>query len=150
MPTEIERKFLVKGDYKKSSHTSYSIKQGYISRVPERTVRIRIRNKQGFITIKGKSNKSGLSRYEFEKEITIEEAESLLAICEEGVIEKTRYLIEFEGNTFEVDEFHGKKEGLVLAEIELENECQEFKKPLWLSTEVTGNKKYYNSYISIE
>lgn len=150
MSTEIERKFLVKGDYKKSAHTSYCIKQAYISKIPERTVRIRIRDKQGFITIKGISNESGLSRYEFEKEISLEEAETLLLICEKGIIEKIRHLIEFEGNTFEVDEFHGNHEGLILAEIELKNENQVFKKPSWLGEEVTGNKKYYNSYLSKE
>lgn len=150
MPIEIEKKFLVKGDYKKSAHLTYQIKQAYLSRVPERSVRVRIKSNRAFITIKGKSSDNGLSRYEFEKEISIEEANELFLICEKGIIEKTRHLIEYEGNCFEVDEFHGRHQGLVIAEIELRDERQDFIKPSWLGEEVTGNEKYYNSYLSKE
>lgn len=150
MSIEIERKYLVEGDFKAFVHMSYMIKQGYLSKVPERTVRIRIRDKQGFITIKGVSNKTGLSRYEFEKEISLKEAEELLNICENGIIEKTRHIILYEGNTFEVDEFHSRLEGLIIAEIELKDEIQTFDKPSWLGKEVTGDRRYYNSFLSEE
>jgi len=150
MSIEIERKYLVTGDYKESAHISYMIKQGYLSKVPERTVRVRIRDNQAFLTIKGKSSVSGLSRYEFEKEISLQEAEELLLLCEKGIIEKTRHIIHFEGNTFEVDEFHGRLNGLVIAEIELKSEKQSFTKPQWLGREVTGDKRYYNSFLSKE
>jgi adenylate cyclase len=150
MSIEIERKFLVQGEYKNSAHRTYKIKQGYISRVPERTVRVRIRDNKAFITIKGISSKNGLSRYEFEKEISLKEAEELFLLCEKGIIDKTRHLIEFEGNNFEVDEFHANHTGLVIAEIELNEEIQEFAKPEWLGEEVTGNKRYYNSFLSKE
>jgi len=150
MSIEIERKYLVTGDYKESAHISYMIKQGYLSKVPERTVRVRIRDNQAFLTIKGKSSVSGLSRYEFEKEISLQEAEELLLLCEKGIIEKTRHIIHFEGNTFEVDEFHGRLNGLVIAEIELKSEKQSFTKPQWLGQEVTGDKRYYNSFLSKE
>jgi len=150
MSIEIERKYLVTGDYKESAHISYMIKQGYLSKVPERTVRVRIRDNQAFLTIKGESSVSGLSRYEFEKEISLQEAEELLLLCEKGIIEKTRHIIHFEGNTFEVDEFHGRLNGLVIAEIELKSEKQSFTKPQWLGQEVTGDKRYYNSFLSKE
>lgn len=148
MSIEIERKFLVTGEFKKYSHKHFYIKQGYLSRVPERTVRVRISNDIGYITIKGKSSKSGLSRFEFEKEISLEEANSLLAICENGIIEKTRYIVNHEGYKFEVDEFHAQNDGLVIAEIELNEENQQFSKPIWLGKEVTGKKEYYNSFLS--
>ena len=140
MSIEIERKYLVYGEFKNDAHKSYFIKQGYLSRIPERTVRIRIKGHTGYITIKGKSNSSGVSRFEFEKEITLEEANSLLELCEEGIIEKIRYLVTYEGNLFEVDEFIGRNKGLVLAEIELKDESQEFKKPSWLGKEVQDKK----------
>lgn len=150
MSIEIERKYLVTGDYKATAHISYVIKQGYLSKVPERTVRIRIRDHQAFLTIKGKSSDNGLSRYEFEKEISLQEAEELLLLCEKGIIEKTRHIINFEGQTFEIDEFHGRLKGLIIAEIELENENQNLTKPSWLGQEVTGDERYYNSFLSKE
>jgi len=148
MAEEIERKFLVKGDYKKYAIKSYKIIQGFLSTVPERTVRIRIKENKGFITIKGIGNKSGVSRYEWEKEIILKEAEELLSICEPGVIDKTRFIIPANNNLFfEVDEFYGKNEGLVVAEIELSSEDQYIEKPNWLGEEVTGQTKYFNSML---
>jgi adenylate cyclase len=150
MAQEIERKFLVAGDYKSEAYTSVRITQGYLSRVPERVVRVRIKGDKGFITIKGTTNDTGLSRFEWEKEIPLADAQSLLKLAEPGVIDKTRHLIK---NTdgrhiWEVDEFHGDNEGLIMAEIELESENDLFDKPSWLGKEVTGDKRYYNAYLS--
>lgn len=146
---EIERKFLVISDiFKEEAFEKVEIKQGFLNTDPMRTVRVRIRNEDAFLTVKGKSTKNGLSRFEWEKEIEKEEAVNLLKICEPGIIEKTRYLVK-EGNfTFEIDEFHGENEGLRIAEIELEDEKDSFNKPDWLGLEITGNVKYYNSQIS--
>ena len=148
MAQEIERKFLVKGDFKPEAYQSIRITQGYLSSVPERTVRVRIKGEQGFLTIKGKGNHSGISRYEWEKEITLNEAEELLQLCEPGVIDKIRYLVKSGKHTFEVDEFHGENEGLVMAEIELETENENFTKPAWLDKEVTGDDRYYNAMLT--
>ena len=148
MALEIERKFLVKGNFKTESHVSTRVTQGYLSSSPERTVRVRIKGEKGFITIKGKGNASGISRYEWEKEIPVEEARELLQLCEPGIIDKTRYLIRHEGHLFEVDEFHGENDGLVIAEIELKNENENFSRPAWLGEEVTGDRKYYNAMLS--
>ena len=148
MPLEIERKFLVKtDDFKKEASKKTRVTQGYLSSNPERTVRVRIKGNEGFITVKGKANRSGICRYEWEKEISIEEAEELLKICESGIIDKTRYEIEAGKYTFEVDEFYGDNQGLIVAEIELNNENDYFEKPQWLGKEVTGNTKYYNSML---
>ena len=148
MAQEIERKFLVKGDFKLEAFKSTHISQGYLSSVPERTVRIRIKGNQGFLTIKGKGNHSGISRYEWEKEIPVKEAEELLQLCEPGIIDKTRYLVKSGNHTFEVDEFHGENKGLILAEIELETENESFVKPSWIAEEVTGDAKYYNAVLT--
>ena len=148
MPQEIERKFLVKGDFKVEAFQATRITQGYLSSVPERTVRIRVKGDQGFITIKGKGNASGVSRYEWEKEIPAEEARELLQLCEPGVIDKTRYLVHRGPHIFEVDEFHGDNAGLVVAEIELKAEDENFIRPDWLGEEVTGNPRYYNAMLS--
>ena len=149
MNIEIERKFLVKNlNYKSESFEKKYIKQGYLNSDKNRTVRIRVSNNTGFITIKGKSNKNGTSRFEWEKEIPVTEAEELLLLCEPTIIEKTRYLIKVGYHTFEVDEFAGDNSGLVVAEIELNAEDEVFEKPDWLSKEVTGDLKYYNSSIS--
>ena len=145
---EIERKFLVNTDaYKQLSISQYRITQGYLSSVPERTVRIRLTEREAFLTVKGAGNKSGMSRFEWEKNIPLEEGRSLLALCEPGVIDKTRYLVECEGLTYEVDEFYGDNQGLVVAELELESENQSFTRPNWLGDEVTGNRAYYNSML---
>ena len=149
MAQEIERKFLVKGDYKAEAFSSTRITQGYLSSVPERIVRIRVKDEKSFITIKGICDASGVSRFEWEKEIDVDEAKSLLEICEPGVIDKTRYLVKnTDGiHTWEVDEFCGDNEGLVIAEIELSDENEPFDKPEWLGEEVTGDMKYYNSML---
>jgi len=145
---EIERKFLVKGDYKKFISKETKIIQGFLSTVPERTVRVRIKGNKGFLTIKGIGNKSGASRYEWEKEISVEDAKDLMAICEPGVIDKTRFIVTANnGLFFEVDEFYGENEGLTVAEIELSSEDEVFEKPEWLGEEVTGDVKYYNSML---
>lgn len=150
MPNEIERKFLVKGDYKPYVTGQSRIKQGYLSSVPERTVRIRIKGDKGLITIKGLTSDSGLSRYEWEKEIPLNEAEELIKLCEPGIIDKTRYLVPSGKHTFEVDEFYGDNEGLTVAEVELTSEDESFSKPDWLGDEVTGNRKYNNSSLNKE
>ena len=149
MGVEIERKFLVQGDFKKYAVKSYKIAQGFLSSVPERTVRVRITDTQGFITVKGKGNNSGTTRFEWEKEISLEEATQLLAICESSIIEKVRYIIPVNNILFfEVDEFFGDNEGLFLAEIELPSEDYIFDKPVWLGQEVTGEVAYYNAVLS--
>lgn len=145
---EIERKFLVTGDYKKEVVSSRKIIQGYISSSPERTVRVRMEEQRGFLTIKGKSTSGGLTRFEWEREISREDAENLLKLCEGGLVEKTRYIVEFEKHRFEVDEFSGDSEGLVIAELELESEEENFIKPLWLGEEVSFDKRYFNLYLS--
>lgn len=145
---EIERKFLVKSnEYKTEAFKSSVIKQGYLNSHPERTTRIRILDKQAFITIKGKSSESGLSRFEWEKEIPLEEALELLKLCEPGTIEKVRYLVKSKEFTFEIDEFSGNNQGLIVAEIELHSEEDTFEKPSWLGEEVTGESRYYNSQL---
>jgi adenylate cyclase len=148
MSIEIERKYLVKGDFKKFAVNSYKIAQGFLSSIPERTVRIRVNEEKGFITVKGISNNSGTSRFEWENEISLQEAKSLLQICEPSIIEKVRYIIPINKLFFEVDEFLGENFGLVIAEIELPFEDFNFEKPSWLGKEVTGDIKYYNSVLS--
>ena len=148
MAHETERKFLVKADFKSLANKSYQITQAYLSSTPDRTVRIRIKADKGFITIKGKSNSSGLTRYEWEKEIPLNEAKELLLICEPGIIDKIRYEVEFENQIFEVDEFLGENAGLVLAELELEIEETTYSKPAFLGEEVTGDARFYNASLS--
>ncbi len=149
MAQEIERKFLVKNkDFKNLAEKKVRITQGFLSSVPERTVRIRIKEEKAYITVKGLSNKSGTSRYEWEKEIPVHEAKELLELCEPGIIDKTRYLIKAGKHIFEVDEFYGANEGLIIAEIELDDENETFEKPEWLDKEVTGDTKYYNARLS--
>ena len=147
MAQEIERKFLVKGDFKSEVFKSTRITQGYLSSVPERTVRVRVKGDKGFITIKGIGNESGASRFEWEKEIPVEEVRDLLKICEPGVIDKTRYLVKNGEFTFEVDEFYGDNDGLTVAEIELPDEDTQFNRPAWLGEEVTGDVRFYNSML---
>lgn len=147
MPQEIERKFLVTGEYKPQAYAHSRIVQGYISSVRGRTVRVRIRDERGFLTIKGASNESGTSRYEWEKEIPLCEARELLKLCEPGVIDKTRYLVRSGQHVFEVDEFYGENEGLTVAEVELSSEDEPFVKPAFIGREVTGDVRYYNSQL---
>jgi CYTH domain-containing protein len=146
---EIERKFLVKSDdYKSVASTKTRIVQGFLNTNPNRTVRVRIKGDLGFITVKGKSNETGTSRFEWEKEISVEEVESLLKLCEKGILNKTRYEIAIGNHVYEVDEFYDDNEGLTVAEIELNDENESFQKPAWLGVEVTGEVKYYNSQLS--
>ena len=145
---EIERKFLVCGeDYKQQAFSHSRIKQGYISSRRGATVRVRLRDGQGFLTIKGPSDAKGMSRYEFEKEISAEEAAHLFELCEPGIIDKTRYLVRAGNHTFEVDEFYGDNQGLVMAEVELQSETETFEKPSFIGQEVTGDRRYYNSHL---
>ncbi len=146
---EIERKFLVKNEtYKTQAQSSFRIVQGFLNTHPERTVRVRIKGEKGFLTIKGKGNDSGTTRFEWEKEIPVHEAEALLVLCEKGQIDKIRYEVKVENHTYEVDEFSGENKGLIVAEIELSDENEAFVKPDWLGEEVTGDVKYYNSQLS--
>ena len=147
--TEIERKFLVCGDFKSQAVSHTRISQGYIASGGGRTVRVRIRGDKGYLTIKGPSNKAGLARFEWEKEIPRHEAEALMTICEPGIIEKTRWLVPAADghHTWEVDEFWGENEGLVMAEIELASEDDTFDKPAFIGREVTGDRRYYNSHM---
>lgn len=138
---------MVNGDFKSDAFKATRITQGYLSSVPERTVRVRVKGDKGFITIKGIGNASGASRFEWEKEIPVEDVKALLEICEPGVIDKTRYLVKAGEHTYEVDEFYGDNEGLTVAEVELSNENEAFDKPSWLGEEVTGDAKYYNSML---
>ena len=146
---EIERKFLVEStDFIKESTVNNRIVQGYLNSNPERTVRVRIKGNKGFLTIKGKGNENGTTRFEWEKEISLSEAEALLQLCESGIIDKIRYEIPLGKHTFEVDVFSGENQGLIIAEVELTSENEIFEQPKWLGKEVTGDKKYYNSHLS--
>lgn len=146
---EIERKFLVVDDsYKSMATSSVLLKQGYICSDRGRTVRVRTCGRCGFLTIKGPSLDGGLSRYEFEKEITLEEAEQLLRLCERGIIEKHRHMVPVGKHTFEVDEFHGENEGLVVAEVELGDVDEDYERPPFIGQEVTGDRRYYNSMLT--
>ena len=141
---EIERKFLVTGDFKSQATSSTHIAQGYIASGNGRTVRVRIRGEKGYLTIKGPSGRQSLSRFEWEKEIPLAEAEALMSICEPGIIRKTRFLVPSDDgqHTWEVDVFEGDNEGLVMAEIELGSEDEVFKKPHFIGKEVTGDRRY--------
>lgn len=146
---EIERKFLVNSDqFKTHAFAKNHIAQGYLNSHPERTVRIRIKGESGFLTIKGKGNESGLSRFEWETEIPLVEARHLIQLCEKGVIDKIRYEVRSGNHVFEVDEFFGDNEGLVIAEVELKSEDETFEKPDWLGSEVTNDERYYNAFLS--
>ncbi len=146
---EIERKFLVRSRaFKAEAFAKHEIAQGYLNSNPERTVRVRIKDDKGFLTIKGIGNDSGMSRFEWEKEIDLAEAKALLGLCEKGVIHKTRYEITKGQHIFEVDEFYGDNEGLIIAEIELSSEKDAFEKPDWLGEERTNDERFYNAYLS--
>ncbi len=146
---EIERKFSVKNtNFLANAKESYKITQGYLNTDKNRTVRVRIKGNKGFITVKGISSANGLSRFEWEKEILVDDAKALLMLCEDFVIDKTRYLIPFGSVVFEVDVFEGANEGLVIAEVELETKDQQFDKPEWLGQELTGDERFYNAYLS--
>ena len=145
---EIERKFLVKShEYREQASLKTRIVQGFLNTHPDRTVRVRIKGESGFLTIKGKSNDSGTSRFEWEQEIEKKEAFALMELCEPGIVDKHRYEVTFKEKRFEIDEFLGDNSGLVVAEIELEDENETFEKPAWLGKEVTGEVAYYNSQL---
>ncbi len=146
---EIERKFLVTSNaFKDEAFAKNTIAQGYLNTDPERTVRVRIKEEKSYLTIKGKGNKSGLSRFEWEKEIPVNEAQQLLQLCEKGMIEKMRFEVKCGNHVFEIDEFYGMNKGLIIAEIELTSEEELFEKPVWLGKEVTNDIRYYNAYLS--
>lgn len=147
MALEIERKFLVTGNFEQDAFKSIRITQGYISLDPERIVRIRRTDDKAYLTIKSMAGKSGITRFEWEKEISPEDADMLLKLCVQGVIDKTRFFVDIENKTFEVDVFHGDNEGLIIAEIELNSESENFPKPAWLGEEVSFDERYYNSYL---
>jgi len=147
MPLEIERKFLVEGEFRDQAYAQSHIVQGYICSARGRTVRVRIRDASAYLTIKGPSDLEGLVRYEWEKEIPLCEAQQLLKLCEPGIIDKVRYLVKSGSHTFEVDEFHGENEGLVMAEVELSAPDEPFEKPGFIGREVTGDRRYYNSQL---
>ena len=146
---ETERKFLVVGDFKSQSYNATRIQQGYIASNNGRTVRVRIRGDKGYLTIKGPSGLKGITRYEFDTEIPLDDARELMEICEPGIIDKTRYLVKSPDgrHTWEIDEFYGDNEGLVLAEVELSHESEEFQKPDFIGREVTGDRRFYNSHM---
>lgn len=144
MAVEIEYKYLVKNDnYKAMATSKVRIRQGYLNREPEKTVRVRTKGERGFLTVKGKN--SGASRLEFEYEIPKADAEEMLTLCMPPILDKTRYLVPFEGHVWEVDEFHGIREGLVTAEIELHSEEESYSTPDFIGDNVTGDPQYYNS-----
>ena len=146
---EIERKFLVTSDaYKALAFAKNQIAQGYLNSNPERTVRVRIKGEKGFLTIKGKGNQSGMSRFEWEKEIPVAEAKALLDLCESGVISKMRFEVKVGQHVFEVDEFYGENSGLIIAEVELGSETESFEKPSWIGEEVTNDERFYNAFLS--
>ena len=146
---EIERKFSVKcTNFLANIKESYKITQGYLNSDKNRTVRVRIKGTKGFITIKGLGSDSGMSRFEWEKEISLKEAESLLLLCENFIIDKVRYIVPFDDVVFEVDVFEGTNKGLIIAEVELTSETQIFNKPDWLGDELTQDERFYNAYLS--
>ena len=147
--TEIERKFLVTSDaFKAEAHRHTRIVQGFLNTHPERTVRVRLKGDNGFLTVKGKSSENGLTRFEWETNISKAEAEALLKLCEPGTIDKIRYEVFVGQHLFEVDVFSEENEGLIVAEVELTHEKELFEKPMWLGKEVTGDKRFYNSQLS--
>lgn len=148
MNIETERKFLVLDDgYKVQAVESHRIRQGYIAHDMGRSVRVRILDDKGILTVKGPFIGLG-SRPEWEKEISLKEAEELFQICKPGSIDKTRWIVPAGERKFEVDEFHGENEGLVMAEIELESQDEAFGRPSWLGEEVTGDPRFYNGYLA--
>lgn len=145
MALEIERKFLVSGDFRPHVSGSSRIVQGYLCSSAGKTVRVRIIGEKGFLTIKGPTLPGSCSRFEWETQIPLKDAEELLRLCDSGVIDKVRHLVKAGDHVYEVDEFSGENKGLVVAEIELSSEDEDFERPEWLGREVTGERRYYNS-----
>ena len=145
--TEIERKFLVRSDaFMAQATTHYEIMQGYLCKEPGKTIRVRIRDTRAFLTIKSSRLREGLAKFEWEREIDLADAQEMMQICLPGAISKTRYIIPTNNERkWEVDVFHGRLDGLVLAEIELGDEHEAFERPDWLGEEVTGQPQYYNA-----
>lgn len=144
MSIEIEHKYLVTDEsYKRMAFKALDIRQGYLSRVPERTVRVRTKGEKGYLTVKGKNE--GDSRLEFEYEVPLADAVEMLGLCEKGILEKTRWFVDYEGLTWEIDEYHGAKEGLTVAEVEIPQSGMEYHKPPFIGKNVTGDPAYYNS-----
>jgi Uncharacterized protein conserved in bacteria len=148
MSIEIERKFLVQGDFLPFVKRKEKISQAYLCSSVERTVRVRIKGEKAYLTIKGPSNVNGFSRMEFEYPIPLPDAEEMMKLAASGFIEKERHYVEYKEHTYEVDVFHGIHEGLILAELELESETEPYEKPDWLGKEVTGDERYYNAYLA--
>ena len=145
---EIERKFLVLNDsYKEKAYNHSHIQQGYLCSNSGRTVRVRIRDNSAYLTIKGPTPEGGLNCYEFEKEITFEEGAQLIRLCEPGIIDKVRWCLKYKGHIFEVDEFFGDNEGLVMAEVELSSENEPVELPDFIGKEVTGDNRFFNSHL---
>jgi adenylate cyclase len=145
MATETERKFLVKGEFINLAVKKINIIQRYLSIDSYKTIRLRITGDDAFITIKGRPSGNSISRNEWEFRIPLKDANEMMKICLPGMIEKTRYIIPSGAHKFEVDVFHGKNEGLIIAELELSDESEYFEKPEWLGEEVTGKPEYYNA-----
>ena len=144
MAKEIERKYRIKDNtWKSEIHSSHTIKQGYLNLEPTRTVRVRIMGPKAFLTIKGKNIKT--TRLEFEYEIPIDDALQLLQLCEKPLLEKTRHEIHINKLIWEIDEFEGDNQGLIIAEVELQDENQEIELPSWIEKEVSHESRYYNS-----
>ena len=148
MQLEIERKYLVLEDMRQLAVRQTEIRQGYLSLAPDRSVRVRLTDHEGYLTVKGVSRKAGLTRMEWEKKLDRKEALDLFELCLPGAIEKTRYYIPYGRHTIELDVFKGDNAGLLLAEVELKSEHDVFDKPAWLGAEVTGQTRYYNAYLS--
>ena len=147
MGLEIERKFLLKNNnWKKAVRNQFAIKQGYLNDDPNRTVRVRIKGSKGILTIKGKTVNA--TRAEYEYEIPLSDAQELINLCEKPIIDKTRYIVDYQNKTWEIDIFYGENDGLILAEIELDSEQEEFDLPEWAGQEVTTDSRYYNSNLA--
>jgi adenylate cyclase len=146
--TEIERKYLVKGNFRNGAVKEIHVRQGYISSLPDKTVRVRINSGKGYITVKARKEGLTFGRFEWEREIPLADAEELMTVCDHGTVEKTRYIVPFMGQNFEVDVFEGENSGLIVAELELETEEQPVIKPSWLGDEVTFDGRYQNSYLA--
>ncbi len=147
MAYEIEHKYLVKDNsYKSLAFEKVEIRQGYLNRLPERTVRVRTYNDKGYLTVKGKNE--GDVRLEFEYEIPYDDALEMLRLCEPGILSKTRYKVRFVDLVWEIDEYHGAREGLAVAEVEIPESGYHYEKPSFIGENVTGNPEYYNSNLS--
>ena len=149
MGYEIERKFLVKGDFKSQSFQQFRIKQGYLALSGVNVIRVRVKGDKAYLTVKTAHEEGTIRRHEWEYEIPVDDAEEMFKLCEDAIVDKTRYLIKHGSHVFEVDEFYGENQGLLIAEVELEDENEAYEKPDWLGEEVTGNVRYYNSFLSI-